>query len=267
MSAELNGLDSAITLEGSDLAVTVADAGLRIGNANVIQTDIETSNGVLHVIDRVNLPTPRSVRASGLFAGPGQFPPRHFRAYGILAFSSTVNDGNRSRYEAICRGYISALPAARNLLRRGVNIQDQMVTVWPLKEADFADSLNQNPPSLEKCDDIVVSIDRITSREAMADARSADQNVDLSRAGPYLIAWSPATQKGEPDVPVLIADLSDITNVIQATSIFRDWAEQIEGDPELWSSGWSLERLRVRLRLWADKYGTLILRPYGLGED
>lgn len=34
----------------------LADGGVRINNANVTATDIETSNGVIHVIDTVLIP-------------------------------------------------------------------------------------------------------------------------------------------------------------------------------------------------------------------
>jgi uncharacterized surface protein with fasciclin (FAS1) repeats len=34
----------------------VAENGVRINDANVVQTDIEASNGVIHVIDAVILP-------------------------------------------------------------------------------------------------------------------------------------------------------------------------------------------------------------------
>ncbi|MEM9666621.1 MAG: fasciclin domain-containing protein [Bacteroidota bacterium] len=50
-SDDLLGASSARTVNGQRLPV-----GLRIGNANVIQADIEASNGVIHVIDRVLLP-------------------------------------------------------------------------------------------------------------------------------------------------------------------------------------------------------------------
>lgn len=56
MAADVVGLDSATTVQGSDIDITVTDAGVKVDNANVIQTDIETSNGVIHVIDAVILP-------------------------------------------------------------------------------------------------------------------------------------------------------------------------------------------------------------------
>ena len=48
-------LNSATSLEGSSLKVSSAD-GVQINNANVIKTDIITSNGVIHVIDSVLVP-------------------------------------------------------------------------------------------------------------------------------------------------------------------------------------------------------------------
>lgn len=48
-------LQTVETVEGSNVVVDATD-GVRIGNAQVIQADIETSNGVIHVIDRVIIP-------------------------------------------------------------------------------------------------------------------------------------------------------------------------------------------------------------------
>ncbi len=49
-------LDSATTVNGADVAITVADGGVQVDNANVVATDIEASNGIIHVIDTVILP-------------------------------------------------------------------------------------------------------------------------------------------------------------------------------------------------------------------
>lgn len=42
--------------EGSSLDVAISEAGVLINDANVIQADVEASNGVIHVIDQVLLP-------------------------------------------------------------------------------------------------------------------------------------------------------------------------------------------------------------------
>lgn len=56
MAADVVGLDSATTVQGSDVDIEVTDGGVKIDGANVVTTDIETSNGVIHVIDSVILP-------------------------------------------------------------------------------------------------------------------------------------------------------------------------------------------------------------------
>ncbi|MEM7193962.1 MAG: fasciclin domain-containing protein [Pseudomonadota bacterium] len=55
MASDVVNVDSASTLQGQDITVSVAD-GVRVDDANVIKTDIEASNGVIHVIDTVLLP-------------------------------------------------------------------------------------------------------------------------------------------------------------------------------------------------------------------
>lgn len=44
------------TVEGSTVLIDATD-GVRVGNAQVIQANIETSNGIIHVVDRVIIPT------------------------------------------------------------------------------------------------------------------------------------------------------------------------------------------------------------------
>ena len=56
MAADVVGLTSASTLLGKDLSVKVDMGDVYINDAKVVVTDIETSNGVIHVIDTVILP-------------------------------------------------------------------------------------------------------------------------------------------------------------------------------------------------------------------
>ena len=51
------GLDSATTVQGSDITIEIIDGGVVLnGVTMVITTDIEASNGIIHVIDSVLLP-------------------------------------------------------------------------------------------------------------------------------------------------------------------------------------------------------------------
>ncbi len=56
MAAEVTAMTSAATVLGKDIAVKVDMGNVYINEAKVIITDIETSNGIIHVIDAVLLP-------------------------------------------------------------------------------------------------------------------------------------------------------------------------------------------------------------------
>ena len=56
MAADVVGLDSADTAAGLPVAISVEGDKVMVGNAQVLVTDIETSNGVIHVVDAVILP-------------------------------------------------------------------------------------------------------------------------------------------------------------------------------------------------------------------
>ncbi|WP_435010591.1 fasciclin domain-containing protein [Tundrisphaera lichenicola] len=58
MAADVVKLDGKAvkTVEGSKVNVKVADGKVMVNGAKVVKTDIETSNGVIHVIDTVILP-------------------------------------------------------------------------------------------------------------------------------------------------------------------------------------------------------------------
>jgi len=49
-------LESAVTVQGESVSITVGGDNVRINDSLVIIADIEVSNGVIHVIDAVLLP-------------------------------------------------------------------------------------------------------------------------------------------------------------------------------------------------------------------
>jgi uncharacterized surface protein with fasciclin (FAS1) repeats len=55
MASDVAGLSSAQTVQGQSISID-SSSGVKVDNANVIQTDILTSNGVIHVIDSVIIP-------------------------------------------------------------------------------------------------------------------------------------------------------------------------------------------------------------------
>ena len=56
MAADVVKLSSAKTVQGSTVDIKVKDGSVMIDAAKVVKTDIETSNGVIHIIDSVILP-------------------------------------------------------------------------------------------------------------------------------------------------------------------------------------------------------------------
>jgi uncharacterized surface protein with fasciclin (FAS1) repeats len=56
MAADVVKLTSAKTVNGQSVKIAVDGGKVKVGSANVVKTDIGTSNGVIHVIDAVLLP-------------------------------------------------------------------------------------------------------------------------------------------------------------------------------------------------------------------
>ena len=56
MAADLSDGLEAATLQGGSVSFTLSDGGAMVNDANIVATDIETANGVIHVIDSVILP-------------------------------------------------------------------------------------------------------------------------------------------------------------------------------------------------------------------
>jgi uncharacterized surface protein with fasciclin (FAS1) repeats len=56
MSQDVVKLNSAKTVEGSNIAIKTMGGKVMVNNAHVTKADIPASNGVIHVIDTVMLP-------------------------------------------------------------------------------------------------------------------------------------------------------------------------------------------------------------------
>ena len=57
MAADVVKLSSATTVNGQDVTIKVDGGMVMVNGAHVVATDIETTNGVIHVIDTVLLPS------------------------------------------------------------------------------------------------------------------------------------------------------------------------------------------------------------------
>jgi uncharacterized surface protein with fasciclin (FAS1) repeats len=59
MAADISNNLQATTLQGKPVKFSVKDGSVRINSAGIIETDLEATNGVVHVIDTVILPPPK----------------------------------------------------------------------------------------------------------------------------------------------------------------------------------------------------------------
>jgi uncharacterized surface protein with fasciclin (FAS1) repeats len=135
--ADLPGTESLRTLSGEPVGIEFANGRIAVGGAGVIAADIETANGVVHLIDSVMLP-PSIAAPRGTVASSGAdtmaASERIIRALAIIERAVEIgaplfNDGN---IDACAATYTMALesvaalasdalaPAERAVLRRGL---------------------------------------------------------------------------------------------------------------------------------------------------
>ncbi len=57
MAADVVKLDEAKTVQGQSVKISTGSDGVTVNKSKVVKTDIEASNGVIHVIDSVLLPS------------------------------------------------------------------------------------------------------------------------------------------------------------------------------------------------------------------
>lgn len=69
MAADVVTLETATTLNGQRIDIKTSDKGVKIDGATVIKTDIACSNGVIHVIDQVILPSTDDIVDTAMKAG------------------------------------------------------------------------------------------------------------------------------------------------------------------------------------------------------
>ena len=191
------------------------------------------------------------MKASRLFAGPSQYPPDQFAAYGIVAFPSRASATTRDRHLMICKAYLASLPHTSEL--DDIPTQEQMATVWPVTSAAAFDEQSPVAES-EVCEWAVDEYGLVTGLDALLEAGIALKE-NLNRRGPYLLAWSPSSQKGEPDAIVLAVDLTGITTYRQANDVFVKWRNEIQLDSDQWEDGWNVEQVRLTIQQWVDDIG------------
>lgn len=175
-------------------------------------------------------------------------PPAGAGAYGVVVFHSRPTSANRSRLKMVCNSFVAFFPRSEAAT---VPLKDQMITVWPLDNPDAAEAMKDD------CDYAIDHYDLIASDDAIRDARR--QRATFEGEGPYLVGWSPSRARGVPDALVLVMDMSADNSQAQIDQKFLFWKNKIVEDPSAWRDGFSIERVRVAIRIFADQYGQSML--------
>ncbi|RDJ05819.1 hypothetical protein [Rhizobium grahamii] len=173
-------------------------------------------------------------------------PPPGFGAYGVVTFQSTATDANAAKLKMVCRAFVATFPK-NHQIPDSVRLEDRMITLWPIFHvADPA-------VAADDCDFVTSDYDLGAAALAMRDARL--QGAEFEGEGPYLVGWSPSDSRGRKDKLVLVVDMSAANDQIAIDRLFLFWKQKIIDDPDAWRGGFSLERLRVSIKDFADKYG------------
>ena len=135
------------TLAGIDARISQTESGFNIENARIVKTDIDVSNGVIHVIDRVILPPTQmsrvdSARAISAAIDRGVPMFNHGNAQGTVAVYKSVSE------KLMREGNLTSEERARlevGLMEAGA-ANGARASAWQLRYAldDVNDSLHGN---------------------------------------------------------------------------------------------------------------------------
>lgn len=133
-SAAARTLTTATTVEGRAIRLRADGNQLRINGATVVKADVNASNGIIHVIDEVLMPTTASVSSEPMrTASRGTERARDLLDLAIRRGVPLYNDGQPAAtsaiYEVAARGVIALgedVPSgARETLERGLRDADR----------------------------------------------------------------------------------------------------------------------------------------------
>jgi transforming growth factor-beta-induced protein len=132
----------ATTLQGQSVSVSYGADGVKVNDSKVVSPDIETTNGVIHVIDAVLLPkkqvvsqlTPHDARRmiEHAIADGSQRYNSHDHAGCAAVYTSTMRTIMAARPGTICNSEAMTLTAAMNA---SLNTHDMTQRAWKLRHA------------------------------------------------------------------------------------------------------------------------------------
>ncbi len=201
------------------------------------------------------------------FLPAAEIPPKDVAAYGVIALTAKQTPASASRLNMACTAYLASLPSVDEI--EDVPKSEQMLTIWPLLPGMISSALLSERELMEAgaddtdknrgrlCEIALGGYDLRGGSDAIRDAVASGYQLD--GRGPFLIGWSPSKTRGVPDAVVLVVDMSDFESQTSFDDAFLFWQQKIIENPELWRSGFEIEKIRLSIKDFVDRYGESIL--------
>lgn len=238
--------------------ILILRAALR--TRDLLGLNLTTEQALKQAVSIVTNPIPefktasvkQPVEPTRRFASPSTYPPEVYRGYGVVAFKSLATDYDRIRHKLICEAYFASLVASS---ASPVAVEDQFVTIWPMRSSELAATLNSTPSEYNhsNCEQAIENYSLQISQEVIAQAKRA--GFDDQGVGPFLLGWLPGSGYGREDALILVLDFSRVESYSQAQALFQEWKTDVQSDEALLGGGFSVEMLRRKIRRWSDLHG------------
>lgn len=177
-------------------------------------------------------------------------PPTGAGAYGIVVLQSRPTAASQPKLMMVCQSFVAHFPTSEGAT---APLKDQMITVWPLDNPDAKEAKQDD------CGYVLNHYDLAAAESAVGDAERQQPTGNFGGSGPYLVGWSPSKMRGVPDALVLVVDMSSDNTQAEIDHKFDFWKTKIVEDPTLWRNGFAVERFRVAVHNFADRYGQAML--------
>nr|VFK56125.1 MAG: hypothetical protein BECKTC1821F_GA0114240_100920 [Candidatus Kentron sp. TC] len=169
-----------------------------------------------------------------------ELPFSGYGAYSYVVLTERPKEVSGSRQEAFCDAYLSRLESVQQYSGRPK--LSLMPTFWLL--VDKRDGSNS-------CRELVENYDYARAKLIM------ERIGKLSAHGPLLVAWTKPFEEAQ-GRKALVLDLSKVEPSLFSEA-FAIWSARITKSPELWNNGFALEKIKLELASFLNKYGDSIV--------
>jgi len=232
MAADAMGLvgKTAKTVEGGEVAFTMLGDALLINSAKIVATDIEASNGVIHVIDAVILPEitlpevdPLAVTGNIISAGSSTvFPLTRrmadlFRNEGFAGNVEVASVGTGAGFERFCKAGETDISNASRPIK--ASERDDCAKIGREPVAEFFVAIDALGVVVSKDNDFVDNLTKEQLAQIFSGELKTWRDVNPSWPAETIRLFSPGTDSGTFDYFVEEIFKKDATKIINAPGI------------------------------------------------